>query len=278
LGDNLADSTDGSTPLLSADEAPPYFVRNPGAAGSLVLVGDHAGRDIPRRLAGLGLPAAALDGHIAWDIGVAGLGARLADRLGAVFVAQRYSRLVIDCNRDPARADSICEVSDRVAIPGNVGLSAPAKAARVREIFEPYHARIAAELDGRGGPVVVASVHSFTPVLAGEARPWRFGVLHLGNSPFSQAMLNRLRAALGEASVGDNQPYRMDGTDYTVPHHAVGRGLDYLELEVRQDLIGDVDGEMAAAALLAPLLAALAPPPPPGRTPAAGPRGPVPAR
>jgi len=257
LSDDSADSADRSTALLIADEAPPYIVRNPGAGSPLVLVGDHAGRDIPQQLAGLSLPAAALDGHIAWDIGVAGLGARLADRLGAAFVAQRYSRLVIDCNRDPARADSICEVSDGVAIPGNAALGARAKAARVREIFQPYHARIAAELDGRNGPTVVVSVHSFTPVLAGEARPWRFGVLHLGNSAFSQAMLGRLRVALGDDLVGDNQPYRVDGTDYTVPHHAVGRGLDYLELEVRQDLIGDAAGEASIAALLAPMLSEL---------------------
>jgi predicted N-formylglutamate amidohydrolase len=260
LSDDLADSAGGSTRLLSADEAPPYIVHNPGAAGPFVLVGDHAGRAIPRQLAGLGLPAAALDGHIAWDIGAAGLGARLADRLGAAFVSQRYSRLVIDCNRAPARPDSICETSDRVAIPGNVALTEADRAARVAEIFAPYHARIAAELDGRTGPTALVSVHSFTPALAGEPRrPWRFGVLHLGDSPFSQATLASLRAAIGHDLIGDNEPYRMDGTDYTIPHHAVGRGLDYLELEVRQDLIGDAAGEAAIAALLAPILAGLAP-------------------
>jgi predicted N-formylglutamate amidohydrolase len=258
LPQKSADSTARSTRLLSAAETPPYFVRNPGAGAPLVLIGDHAGREIPRRLKGLGLPAAALDGHIAWDIGVAGLGARLSELLGATFISQRYSRLVIDCNRDPERPDSICEVSDGVAVPGNHRLGAAAMSARVEEIFEPYHARIAAELDARtaGGdrPIVVA-LHSFTPVLAGEARPWRFGVLHLGGSPFSQAVLGGLRAAFGDDQVGDNQPYSMDGTDYTVPRHAVARGLDYLELEVRQDLIGDETGRAAVAARLAPILA-----------------------
>ena len=254
-----SDSEGPSTRLLHDNEAPPYSVLNPGAGSPLLLVGDHAGRDIPRRLKGLGLPPGALDGHIAWDIGAGGLGEALAARLGAAFIRQRYSRLVIDCNRDPTRPDAMPEVSDRVPIPGNAALDAAARAARTGEIFAPYHARIAAELDRRAGPTVLVSVHSFTPVLAGDARPWRFGVLHLGNSAFSEAMLGQLRAALGDAVVGDNQPYRMDGTDYTVPHHAVGRGLDYLELEVRQDLIGDAEGEAAAAALLAPMLAALAP-------------------
>ena len=245
--------------LLSRDERPPYFVVNPGAASPLLLVGDHSGAAIPASLDRLGLPASALERHIALDIGVAALGARLAEALGATFIAQRFSRLVIDCNRDPARADSICEVSDETAIPGNLGLTDAARAQRLAEVFQPYHERIAAELGARIGagqaPRLVA-LHSFTPVLAGEARPWRFGVLRLEGSRFSQAMLERLRRAIGAGAVGDNQPYRMDATDYTVARHALARGLDYLELEVRQDTIADAPGQAETAALLAPLLAA----------------------
>jgi predicted N-formylglutamate amidohydrolase len=220
-------------------------------------VGDHAGRDIPTQLGDLGLSAAALELHIACDIGVAGLGALLADALGATFIAQRYSRLAIDCNRDPARADAIAEISDGVAIPGNAGLSAAARAARVGEIFAPYHARIAKEIAARRAasqPTILLALHSFTPVMAGVARPWRFGVLHMGGSRFSDAVLGALRAALGAELVGDNEPYRMDGTDYTVPRHAIANGLDYLELEVRQDLIANPAGQAEVAALLAPLL------------------------
>ncbi len=222
-------------------------------------MGDHAGRQIPARLRGLGLPEAALDLHIACDIGVAGLGALLSDRLGATFIAQRYSRLVIDCNRDPGRPDAIAEVSDEIAVPGNAGLSAAARAERVAEVFAPYHARITGEIDARrtaGQRPVLLALHSFTPVMAGAARPWRFGVLHMGSSPFSDAMLATLRAALGPDLVGDNEPYRMDGTDYTVPHHAIAGGLDYLELEVRQDLIADAGGQAEVAALLTPMLEA----------------------
>jgi predicted N-formylglutamate amidohydrolase len=53
----------------------------------------------------------------------------------------------------------------------------------------------------------------------------------------------------------------MDGTDFTIPHHADPRGLDYLELEVRQDLIATADqqdqiAEIVAEALLQALAAA----------------------
>jgi predicted N-formylglutamate amidohydrolase len=66
-------------------------------------------------------------------------------------------------------------------------------------------------------------------------------------------MLAGLRRQLGPAA-GDNEPYRMDETDNTVPLHADPRGLDYLELEVRQDLIADPEGQGVMAAMIAPLL------------------------
>ncbi len=245
-----------SPSLLAPDEAPPFTVVNPGAASPLLLVGDHAGEAIPRRLGDLGLSTAARRAHIALDIGVGGLGARLAERLEATFIAQRYSRLVVDCNRDPARADSIVEVSDGVAVPGNQGIGQTARAQRIAEILAPYHDRIVAELDARRGrPTLFVSLHSFTPSLEGVSRPWRFGVLHQPGSAFSQAVLERLRPAVGADLVGDNQPYELGEIDYTVPRHAFARGLDYLELEVRQDAIEDDVGQDAVAGLLAPLLA-----------------------
>jgi len=261
LASSLPDSTANATRLLVAGEPAPFSVLNPGAASRLLLVADHAGREIPRRLANLGLSANALERHIAWDIGVAGLGEQLTALLDATLIAQRYSRLVIDCNRHPERADAICEASDETEIPGNVGLSTESRTQRVEAVFAPYHARIAAELDARmaaGARPLVVALHSFTPVMGPAPRPWRFGVLHLGGSPFSEAMLSQLRAAFGADLVGDNEPYRMDGTDYTIPWHAVRRGLDYLELEVRQDLIGDEDGQTDIAEQLAPLLKAAA--------------------
>ena len=228
-------------------------VVNEGSASPFLLLGDHAGRAIPARLNGLGLPPEALDRHIAWDIGVAGLGERLARRLDACFVRQAYSRLVIDCNRRPGAADRMPAVSDGQTIPGNGALAPAQAAARVREIYDPYQGRITALLDQRraaGRRTLLVSLHSFTPVFQGVPRPWRYGVLHRGDSALSRRTLALLQQDLGEEA-GDNQPYAMDGTDNTVPLHADPRGLDYLELETRQDLIADGPGQDAAAALIA---------------------------
>jgi predicted N-formylglutamate amidohydrolase len=243
--------------LLAPDERSVAIALNPGAASPFLLLGDHAGREIPQSLADLGLPKAELDRHIAWDIGVAGYGALLSQALDATFIRQRFSRLVIDCNRDPSRADAIPEISDGAQIPGNHALTAVEREARDAQVARPYHAVIAAELDhraARGLPTTLIALHSFTPRMNGFERPWRFGVLHAGNSPYSKAVLARLRAEFGEALVGDNEPYRMDEVDFTVPRHAGGRGLDYLELEVRQDLLADAAGQAAIAAIVARIL------------------------
>lgn len=247
------DSTVASTRRRAATDASPVNVLNPGADCPFLLVGDHAGRTIPARLGDLGVGPADLARHIAWDIGVENLGRALAARLNATFISQRFSRLVIDCNRDPAHSESIVEESDGTPIPGNMALDTQERARRRREIFAPYHAAIAAALDA-GRATRLVALHSFTPMMQGRARPWRLGVLHRDDSPLSRSVLARLRSELGEDVVGDNAPYRMDDTDFTAPHHCDPRGIDYLELEIRQDEIADAAGCAAIAALIAEAL------------------------
>jgi len=207
----------------------------------------------------LGLGREDLLRHIAWDIGAAGLARRLADRLGAELILQVYSRLVVDCNRDPASPDIAPEVSDGSAIPGNAGLAEDRLRRRLEEIHAPYHAAIAAALDRAGAGATLVSIHSFTPVMRGFVRPWEVGVLHEHDSAASDRMLAALRLQ-GDLTVGDNEPYAMDGLDYTIPRHAKGRGLDYLELEVRQDLVTEDAGQALMASRLAPLIADCAQP------------------
>jgi len=244
------------TPLLSPDDLPPYIVENEGAASPFVLICDHAGRETPKALGRLGVSDSDFERHIAWDIGAGALASSLSVRLDALLIRQTYSRLVIDCNRPQGSPQLIVERSDGAEIPGNVALGPDAVGQRLAEIYHPYHARIAAALKDRaatGRRHALVLLHSFTPRMGGSDRPWRYGVLHLGDSALSTAMLERLRAALGD-EVGDNQPYAMDGTDYTAPRHSRDSGFDYLELEVRQDLIGDEPGQAAVAAFLAPIL------------------------
>lgn len=168
-------------PLLGADDPQPVRVHGRTGPSPFVLVSDHAGRAVPARLGDLGVPAPEWERHIAWDIGMAGMGRLLAERLETVLIEQAYSRLVIDCNRAPGHPTSVVQSSDGTLVPGNAELDAEAERERVERIFRPYHDRITAELDARqaeGQPTVLVSLHSFTPEMDGIARPWHAGILH----------------------------------------------------------------------------------------------------
>ncbi len=184
----------------------------------MLVLCDHAGRATPAGLDRLGLADEAFERHIAYDIGAAELARDLADRLGAPLIEQAYSRLVIDCNRSPERADAIPEVSDGVSIPGNANLGAQAVRSRIAAIHTPYHDAIASQIDravAAGAPPALILVHSFTPVMGGVARPWQVGVLHQGNA-LSLAMLALLNA---EWATTPLTPW----TRSTTPRHATPR-------------------------------------------------------
>src|ERR1700761_446308 len=127
--------------LLSADDPPPFSEWRPQGQSNFVIIADHASWRIPRRLGDLGLPAGELQRYIAWDIGCLGVARQVAEMLDAPLIAQNYSRLVLDCNRGPGVPPAIAPLSEWPPVPGNVGLSAAAIAARRAEIFDPYHAR-----------------------------------------------------------------------------------------------------------------------------------------
>jgi predicted N-formylglutamate amidohydrolase len=223
----------------------------------VLLICDHASPAIPRALDGLGLAPAAVLEHIGWDIGAAAVTRLLAPALDAPAILSSYSRLVIDCNRDPGDASSIPSVSDGVAVPGNRDLSMAAREARLAACFTPYHNAIAARLDtflASGHAPVLLSIHSFTPVMKGVARPWHIGILWDKDPRIPVPLL----AALQEDRsivVGDNEPYSArEPAGYTVRHHAVKRGLPHVAVELRQDLIATADGAAAWAARLAAAL------------------------
>ena len=64
-------------------------------------------------------------------------------------------------------------------------------------------------------------------------------------------MLAALRKAPGLV-VGDNEPYDMDpAADFSTPEHALAHGLDYLQVEFRQDLVATAEGQERLAMILA---------------------------
>jgi predicted N-formylglutamate amidohydrolase len=248
------DSAGDTTLLLGAADVPPVREENAAGRSPFLLTCDHYGRLIPQALGDLGLPASELTRHIAWDIGIAGVAEQLSRHLDAHLIAQRYSRLVIDCNRPPCVVSSIPLISEATTIPGNEGLTSAAAEARRQSIFDPYHRRIADVIDRRlrdGMPTVLVALHSFTPVYAGVARPWHIGTLYHRDTRLPPVLLRLLRGE-GDLVVGDNEPYAVsDETDYTIPVHGEAHGLMNSGIEIRQDLIADQAGERQWADRLA---------------------------
>ncbi len=232
--------------LLEPDDPAVFELVNPHGSSNLVLVCDHASCRVPRKLGSLGLKQDQLADHIGWDPGAAEVARQLSDLLDAPLLLSGYSRLVIDCNRPPAASDSIAEESAGVSVPGNRNLTQLDCDQRREELFEPYHQAISRFLDKRADKkTLLLSVHSFTPVLMGQERPWPIGVCYGHDNRFALLMLAALAGNV-DGEVGDNQPYAIeDDTDYTIPVHGEGRGLPNLMIEIRQDVIRTADGVSA---------------------------------
>lgn len=243
--------------LLEPDEPAAALIERRDGKSPFVIAVDHASARIPRRLGNLGLPAHELARHIAWDIGALAVARRVSSLLDAPLIAQSYSRLVIDCNRDPRVPASIPAVSELTPIPGNERLTAEAIALRRREIFDPYHASIRTLLeerrDARRRTILVAQ-HSMTDVYKGLRRPMHAAILYNRDRRFAGLVLERLQRE-PDLTVGDNEPYFVsDETDYTIPQHGEARGLPHVEIEIRQDLIAEESGQAAWAARIAAAL------------------------
>jgi len=232
--------------LLAEDEPPAYFEAGRQGRSNFVILVDHASRRIPRRLNDLGLAESELRRHIAWDIGALSVARQVAVALDAPLVAQNYSRLVIDCNRDPKVPSSIPALSESSPIPGNVRLSDADVAGRRREIFDPYHDHVRALLDERaaaGRLTILVAQHSMTDTYKGVRREMHAAVLYNRDRRFAGLMLDMLRRE-AHLHIADNEPYFVsDETDYTIPRHGEARGLPHVEIEIRQDLVGDEAGQ-----------------------------------
>lgn len=243
--------------FLESDEPSPVRVLLETTSSPFLLTVDHASNQIPRTLENLGLCKTERYRHIAWDIGIAGVAERLSERLNATTVLQNYSRLVIDCNRQPNLPDAFPTISETTLIPGNLNLSDWDRQARRKAIFDPYHRTIAKQIHQRkerGQHTIYVALHSFTPIFKRRLRPMHVAILYNRKPRFAKRLAELLRVEEG-LTVAENAPYRVsDETDYGVPVHAERGRLDYVLIEIRQDLLTTKTKQDAWAKRLARLL------------------------
>ena len=246
------DIPDAAPQLLSADEPGPFQVMNPLAELPILLICDHASCRFPKSLGDMGLDPFARRCHLAVDIGAGPLTEKLAASLGVTAVLAQYSRLVVDCNRQLMDPGAFLQFGDGILVPGNRNIRQKEKDLRASVLYGPYHEAVDSQvqrLRSIGPPPAFIAVHSFTPVMNGEARPWEMGVLWDTDTRLRDIFLEDFTAA--GYLVGDNEPYSGKAPqDYTIDHHAEEIGLPHIGIEIRQDLIDDGKGVDEIAAVM----------------------------
>jgi len=246
----------------TAHEADDQPVRTINRAGKspFVLTCDHASNFLPTRYETLGLAMSDMSRHIAWDPGALPVADRLAGLLDAPLIASGISRLLIDCNRPLDAPDLVPAVSECTAIPGNAGLSALEREARVALSWQPFHDAVDAvmeERQTRRQRTILVSIHSFTPVYRGKSRPWQIGIIHDDDRRIAGPMVAALQRVEG-LNVGVNEPYSpADRVYFTLEKHARSRGLPCAMIEIRNDEIADEAGQGKWADLLAGIFSGL---------------------
>lgn len=230
-------------------------VLNPQGRGRLLLVCDHASNHIPEEYGDLGLAPHHLEDHIAWDIGAAELTRALSEAFDAPAVLARFSRLLIDPNRAPDAPSLIPGESDGISIPGNRDMDDTRRAERVERFYDPFHQAVAAQAAAfrdRGEVPLVIGMHSYTPVMNGEPRPWQAGLLWNRDPRLAHAFLDAFKTR--DILAGDNEPYSGRELFHTMQIHGADHGLPQATLEIRQDLIDDRQGIAEWTALLKDIL------------------------
>lgn len=237
----------------------PFEIVNATGRAPLVITCDHASNAVPPEIGNFGVSGADMQRHIAWDIGAAAIARHLAKTFDAPAILSGTSRLVIDCNRQLRDPTLIPAISDGTPVPGNEGLSPQQRAQRISGYYEPYHAAcreiVSSRCEGGRRPLYLA-VHSMTDRMRGKFRPWEIALSSNENRRATDPALAVLRKLDGVV-VGDNEPYDMNvDEDYSTPEHALSRGLDYLQVEFRQDMVTTPAGQERFAELFIPAVAA----------------------
>lgn len=172
--------------------------------------------------------------HWAYDLGAAELTRELAAAIDAPAVLSRFSRLLLDPNRSEDSPTLFLAEAEGEPVELNRDLDEAERARRIARFHEPYHHAIHTRL-GAYGAAIVFSIHTFTPVFAGQRRWMEVGVLFDAEEDLATRMAADFRSAGFATAL--NEPYSgRAGLIYAAGRHARTHGRRALEIEIRQDI------------------------------------------
>jgi predicted N-formylglutamate amidohydrolase len=206
-------------------------------AREFVISCEHASNRIPSRYELLGLPAARLETHIAWDQGAKEMARVCARLLGCPCHEGRYSRLLVDLNRSLRHPQLMAKQSGGIGIPGNAAISAHERDERIKLYYAPYREALLSSIRStirRHGRCVHFSMHSFTPSLLDAERRADYGILFDPRRPRERALSLLLARALREQGwrVRFNYPYRGVSDGFTSMARRLFSQREYLGIEI----------------------------------------------
>ncbi len=233
----------------------PFHIFGANRPSRWLITADHATNTVPPDVNGgdLGLPAADMARHIAYDPGSAGLTTALAQLLDGPAILSNFSRLVIDPNRGEDDPTLLMKLYDGTIIPANRHADTAEKQRRLNAYYRPYHSALA-KLAARRDDTLYVAIHSYTPQLAGRPkRPWHVGILYADDTRLSAPLVKRLQLE-ADLCIGENQPYGGHLAGDSVERHAIAHNRPNVLIEIRNDLIKTDAQQVAWAKRLAPML------------------------
>lgn len=236
-----------------------FTILNPNGTFPVVLTCEHASYALPPEYGTLGISADELRRHIGWDIGARAVVQEVIQHIDSTAILSQYSRLLIDCNRDLSDDDLIIPESDGTRVPANMHLTEAGQRRRIRQFYQPYHAAIDHVLTQKmPAPVLLLSVHSFTPVLGEKKRSFDLGILF----DRYKDLAREFGQGLGHAGyrVRSNEPYSgYEGLIFSARSHGERHNLVYLEIEINNGLLLDRTNIAAMGQKLSQVLTAVFP-------------------